>query len=281
MAAYFAALPTDRKGRIHFHEFFRDLHLAIRRHGNDLAAALEDLLGALDVVCFDEFHIHDPADGKFIARLLPALLDREIRVILTSNYQPQSLLPNPLFHDDFVPTIELIEQNLTIVCVNGPVDYRTISNHEAGFAAGLWVSPGSPEQVHHLGLNPPNSDERTILAPAGHPVHVRRAADDWLWIEFPDLCGRTTAPIDYLALARDFQKWVISNVPDLDTAGREPAQRFVNVIDVLYDRDVTPVFLATTPLDVLTNGAQLPVDIERIKSRLGQLGRIESDKAEF
>ena len=32
MATYFAAVPTDRKKRIHFHEFFRDLHLAIRRH---------------------------------------------------------------------------------------------------------------------------------------------------------------------------------------------------------------------------------------------------------
>lgn len=281
MAAYFAALPTVRKTRIHFHEFFRDLHLAIRRNGNDLEAALEDLLGALDVVCFDEFHVHDPADGKFIARLLPALLDREIRVILTSNYPPQSLLPNPLFHYDFAPTIELIERTLTIVAVDGPVDYRTHSSHEAGFAAGLWVSPGSPNQIEHLGLNPPSPDEHTTLAPAGHPVHVHRAAGEWLWIDFVDLCGRTTAPVDYLALARDFPKWVISDVPGLGTAGREPAQRFANVIDVLYDRDITPVFLATVPLEVLTTSAQLPVDFERVRSRLGQLSRIESGKTEF
>ncbi|RVW05677.1 cell division protein ZapE [Rhodococcus xishaensis] len=281
MATYFEALPTDRKRRIHFHEFFHDLHLAIRRNRNDLTAALGDLLGTLDVVCFDEFHVHDPADGKFIARLLPALLDRKIRVILTSNYPPQSLLPNPLFHDDFVPTIELIERTLTIVAVDGPVDYRTTSSHEAGFAAGLWVSPGSPKQVEQLGLNPPNPHEHMTLAPAGHPVYVRRAADGWLWIEFADLCGRTTAPADYLALARDFQKWVISNVPDLATAGREPAQRFANVIDVLYDRDVSPVFLATTPLDLLATGAHLPVDIERLRSRLGQLERLGPNTAEL
>ncbi|RVW00389.1 cell division protein ZapE [Rhodococcus spongiicola] len=281
MATYFAALPTSRKRRIHFHEFFGDLHLAIRRNGNDLSAALGDLLGALDVVCFDEFHVHDPADGKFIARLLPALLDREIRVILTSNYPPQSLLPNPLFHDDFVPTIELIERTLTIVAVDGPVDYRTISSHEAGFAAGFWVSPGSPSQVEHLGLSAPDPDERTTLAPAGHPVHVRRAADGWLWIEFTDLCGRTTAPVDYLALAGEFQKWVISDIPDLRTAGREPAQRFANAIDVLYDRDVTPVFLASTTLDFLTNGAHLPLDMGRIRSRLGQLSCIGPDAAEL
>lgn len=275
MATYFAALPTTRKMRVHFHEFFRDLHLAIRRHRNDLAAALDELLGGLEVVCFDEFHVHDPADGKFIARLLPALLERQIRIVLTSNYPPRSLLPNPLFHDDFVPTIELIEQSLTVVSVDGPLDYRTVSGHEVGFAAGWWIDSASPEQLTQLGLCPPRPDEYRELSPAGHPVHVRRATDACLWIDFADLCERTTAPVDYLALARDFRRWVIADVPDLRTAGREPAQRFANVVDVLYDRDVTPVFLSGTPLAALTDGAPLPVDIERIMSRLGQLRRLE------
>ncbi|WP_269784672.1 cell division protein ZapE [Gordonia metallireducens] len=280
MATYFAALPTKRKLRIHFHEFFRDLHLAIRRNNNDLPAALDDLLGDLDVVCFDEFHVHDPADGIFITRLMPALLDRKIQVILTSNYPPQSLLPNPLFHNDFVPTIELIERSLTVVTVDGPVDYRTTSDHAAGFAAGSWVTPGIPEQLERLGLHPPTPDEHQTLKPAGHSIHVRRAANGCMWIDFADLCEKTTAPVDYLAMARDFTKWVISGVPDLRTAGHEPAQRFANVIDVLYDRDVPTVFLATAPLDTLADGAQLPVDIERIKSRLGQLARIEPDTTE-
>ncbi|WP_068154316.1 cell division protein ZapE [Rhodococcus phenolicus] len=272
VSTYFAALPTDRKLRVHFHEFFRDLHLAVRRHRNDLAAALHDLLGGLDVVCFDEFHVHDPADGKFIARLLPALLERDIRVVLTSNYPPHALLPNPLFHDDFVPTIELIERSLRVITVDGPVDYRTTSGHEAGFAAGWWIPP---DRIDHLGLQVPAPDEHRTLSPAGHPVHADRALDGCLWIDFADLCEKTTAPVDYLALAEVFPRWTIGNIPDLRSAGREPAQRFANVVDVLYDRDVTTVFLATTPLDALTRGTRLPVDIDRILSRLGQLRRIE------
>nr|WP_280123313.1 cell division protein ZapE [Rhodococcus sp. ZPP] len=236
-------MPTDRKMRMHFHEFFRDLHLAIRRHGNDLAAALDELLGGLDLVCFDEFHVHDPADGRFIARLLPALLEREIRVILTSNYPPRSLLPNPLFHGDFVPTIELIEQALTIITIDGPVDYRASSSHEVGFAAGWWVTPGTAEQQARLGLRPPGSAERRTLTPAGNPVHVRRATGQSLWVDFADLCENTTAPVDYLALTQRFRQWVISDVPDLRASGREPAQRFANVVDVLYDRDITSIFL--------------------------------------
>lgn len=281
---YFAALPTDRKMRVHFHEFFRDLHVAIRKHDNDLGAALDDLLRGLECVCFDEFHVHDPADGRFLARLLPALLDRDVRVVLTSNYAPHSLLPNPLFHGDFVPTIELIERTMSVVRLDGPLDYRTLDHRTSsiltGFAAGWWVRPGDPEQVARLGLRPPDPGESTTLAPAGHPIHAKRAADGQLWIDFADLCEETTAPVDYLALARDFRHWVIDGVPDLRSTGREPAQRFANVVDVLYDRDVTPVFLAVSLTALagttgLTDTARLPVDIARVASRLGRLRRLE------
>ncbi|WP_407444507.1 cell division protein ZapE [Rhodococcus sp. (in: high G+C Gram-positive bacteria)] len=278
MATYFAATPTDRKRRVHFHEFFRDLHLAIRRHRSNLSAALDELLSDVDLLCFDEFHVHDPADGKFIARLMPALLDRHIRVVLTSNYPPRSLLPNPLFHDDFLPTIELIERSLTVVEIDGALDYRTMSRHGDGFAAGWWVTPGTAEQRARLGLRSPHPDERKILTPAGYPVHVRRVADHSLWFDFGELCGTSTAPVDYLALARRHSEWVIEGVPDLRTAGREPAQRFANLVDVLYDRDVTPFFLAATSVDVVADGARLPVDIARTVSRLGLLGNLRSER---
>ncbi|SQI34154.1 ATPase [Rhodococcus coprophilus] len=278
MATYFAAVPTDRKKRIHFHEFFRDLHLAIRRHRSNLSAALDELLSDVDLLCFDEFHVHDPADGKFIARLVPALLERRIRVVLTSNYPPWSLLPNPLFHDDFLPTIELIESSLTVVAIDGALDYRTTSRHEGGFAAGWWVTPGTAEQRAHLGLCPPDHGERTILVPAGHAVHARRVTEHSVWFDFGDLCGTTTAPADYLALATSHREWVIDEVPDLRTAGREAAQRFANLVDVLYDQDVTPVFLAATPVADLIAGARLRLDIARIASRLGQLGAVEAEE---
>lgn len=269
MSMYFDALPTHRKRRVHFHEFFRSLHPTIRRHRNNLPAALDELLDGVDVVCFDEFHVHDPADGKFLSRLLPALLHRGVTVILTSNYPPRALMPNPLFHEDFVPTIEVIEQHLTVVAVDGPVDYRTVSSHDTGFAAGSWIAPDSA-QPH------PQPDEAVTVTPAGHPIRLRRGAGDTLWIDFSDLCVDTTAPSDYLALTEKFRHWVISGIPDLRAAGREPSQRFANAVDVLYDRDITTTFISAVPLSEFTDGALLPHDIERIMSRLGLLDTLST-----
>lgn len=138
---YFSAYPGRNKLRVHFHEFFRDLHVELRRHRFDLDAALDHLIGRAELVCFDEFHVHDPADGTFVARLFPALLGRRTRLVLTSNYPPRDLLPNPLFHDGFVPTIELVERCATVVALDGPRDHRLGSDHAKGFASGIWPSP--------------------------------------------------------------------------------------------------------------------------------------------
>ncbi|EME18510.1 cell division protein ZapE [Rhodococcus triatomae] len=271
MATHFAALPTDRKRRVHFHEFFRDLHTAVRRHRYDLTAALDELLQNLDVVCFDEFHVHDPADGRFLARLLPALFDRKIRVVLTSNHPPHALMPNPLFHDTFLPTIELIERRLTVVGVDGAVDYRTRSDHRSGFAAGRWLFPGTPARARLAGLRPPGPADRVTLSTTGRSVTACRAFADELWIDFADICVRPTAPSDYLALTRSHRRWVVDGVPDLASAGAEPAQRFAGLVDVLYDRGVPTVFLARTPLHRLAVGDGMPVEVARLTSRLSEL----------
>ncbi|MCA1004603.1 cell division protein ZapE [Rhodococcus hoagii] len=271
MSTYFTALPTERKRRVHFHEFFHELHGEIRRHRNDLDAALDGLLDGVHVLCFDEFHVHDIADAKFVERLLPALFARHVSLVVTSNYPPHRLLPNPLFHETFLPTIELIEQSLEVVVVDGPRDYRTTSEHAAGFASGLWVTRGDADQLAGLGLEPPEPGERRTLAPCGHPIVALRAEPDCLWLDFADVCEDTTAPSDYLALTAQFDRWVVSGIPDLGHAEREPAQRFANLVDVLYDRDVPTVFVAARSLDSLASGERPPTDIDRILSRLGQL----------
>ncbi|NLG55981.1 MAG: cell division protein ZapE, partial [Rhodococcus sp.] len=266
------------KRRLHFHEFLVDLHAAIHANGSNLTAALDQLLGGLEVVCFDEFHVHDPADGIFIGRLVSALFDRSAAVVLTSNYPPTGLLPNPLFHDMFVPTIELIEQALMVVPVNGPLDYRTLrTERSTGFAAGHWVSPGHPTQLSDLGLHLPTADEQAVLRPAGHPIPALRVHPDCLWFAFADLCGGTTAPVDYLALADHFPHWVISGVEFSGAGAGEVAGRFSNLVDVLYDRDIRATFISYAPwLTVIKDAPRLPVDVDRISSRLTQLQRVVS-----
>ena len=272
MDTYFAAIPTDRKRRVHFHEFFLALHSAITQHRYDLRKGLDALLGDVRLLCFDEFHVHDIGDAKFLERLLPALLDRGVTLVVTSNQPPEGLLPNPLFHDAFLPTIALIEQTMLVLTVDGAQDYRTVSGrHETGFASGVWATPADPEQLAPLGLTRPRSDESRRLRPTGHPIEALRADADGVWFTFADLCGATTAPADYLALARSYRNWVVSDVPTLHDAGRDASQRFVNLVDVLYDHDIRVIFLADEHFFDVYEIDCPAADIARVMSRLRQL----------
>ncbi|WP_430331187.1 cell division protein ZapE [Rhodococcus sp. ACT016] len=272
MDTYFAAVPTDHKLRVHFHGFFLALHSSITKHRYDLRTGLDALLGDVRLLCFDEFHVHDIGDAKFLERLLPALLDRGVMLVVTSNHPPEALLPNPLFHDAFVPTIALIERTMTVVTVDGAQDYRTVTGpHDTGFAAGILATGGDPGQLERLGLTRPLPGESRLLRPSGHPIEALRTDPDCLWFRFADLCGATTAPADYLALARSYGNWVVSEVPTLQDAGRDASQRFVNLVDVLYDNDIPVVFLADEQFFEAT-GIDCPAaDIERVTSRLRQL----------
>ncbi|MFI6997305.1 cell division protein ZapE [Nocardia sp. NPDC050175] len=268
MDRFFAGVASDRKRRFHFHQFFVRLHEAVHASGS-IDKAVAALLGDARLVCFDEFHVHDIGDAMLIARMLDALFARHVALVVTSNYPPAELLPNPLFHDRFLPTIARITGNLDVISIDGPLDYRTTADRSlarrTGFAAGRYrIDPG----------------DRDTVRPDATWVHIgarklrARAADTTLTIEFASLCGTPTAPADYVELAQRFRRWVICDVPPLREVPPGWAMRFVNVVDVLYDADRELTVSARVSLADLTEGVQNVPDIARLASRLCELSQL-------
>ncbi|MDL9936452.1 cell division protein ZapE [Gordonia sp. ABSL1-1] len=258
---YTAALPAGIPLRLHWHEFTRDLHRCIRTAGS-LPAGLARLLGSHTVLCFDEFAVDDPADGIFVDRLFAAARAAHVRLVVTSNVRPRELMPNPLFHDGFAPTIHLIEREFTVAELDAGVDYRTEAHTSSGFSAGRWIV-GERETAdrradalgEHIDVN-------------GRRLRVLRADDDGLVVDFGELCGRPLGATDYLTLADRYRRWTVVGVTDLTDAGSEPAQRFLHLVDVLYDNDVETSFESRLPLEDFGRRDLLP---PRLLSRLGQL----------
>jgi cell division protein ZapE len=238
--SYFAAADTSAKKRVHFHSFFRDLHAAYFRHGFSIDAAIDDVLSTgstpAALLCFDEFHVHDIGDARLITRMLDALFARGVVLVVTSNYAPDELLPNPLFHPAFVPTIEKLKQCLDIVRVDGPVDYRASGASGSRFASGTWTVE-------------PVSGGRT----------------------FAELCCAARSTGDYLEMVQNAPQLTITDIPALASVDDFAAQRFANLVDVLYDRDVRTEFHSVVPLTEFAVGCT-GLDTDRLISRLSELG---------
>lgn len=261
---YFAAIPTDRKRRFHFHGFFRDLQAQIARRRAPLDRSLVRLLGGARAVLFDEFHVHDVADAVYLTAAVRGLIDHGILVLTTSNYAPEDLLPDPLFHDRFQPAIDLIRAELHVAHLRAGQDYRrTQAPDRSSFAAGAWRTRPDADQD--------GSD--VDLHAAGHTVRARAVDGETVVVTFGDLCDRPLGVAQYLALADRFRTIDLVAVPDLATVERAPLARFANLVDVLYDRGVALRVTSAAGPDRLLHAPEPPKDVGRAASRLATLAR--------
>ncbi|MGW2375157.1 cell division protein ZapE [Kitasatospora sp. NPDC001683] len=281
-------LATPRKRRLHFHDFFCRLHEGVAHHaenrtadGADGAAvdrAVDELLGDCRILVFDEFHAHDAGDAMLVARLLRTLLDRRITLITTSNYPPAGLMPDPLYHHLFEPTIRLIEERMDVLDVCGEVDFRQQPRPGGahGFAPGARLHPGDEASA---GLTPPRPSEAALVAAHHRELPARAVRDDHVWFGFRELCEGRTSVTDYLAVADRFPTIVLDDVPPLTDASTDGRRRFANLVDVCCDRDIRLVLIGADPLAGLPTGSTLMRDLDRTASRLALLRRPAQEAA--
>ncbi|MFW0795083.1 cell division protein ZapE [Gordonia sp. CPCC 205515] len=262
--AFFNAVPTSRKARVHFHSFFDDLHRRLhdrRDESQALQRAIDDVTGRSRLLLFDELHVHDPGDARLLTRLLDYFCKRRITVVVTSNYAPDSLLPNPIWHHVFEPGIALIKTHLDIFELTGTIDYRTVEHsHDRGFAAGEWTIAADSISA---------TSEPASLAVRDRRFPVLSVRPGQLVATFAQLCESPVSAIEYLQWARTYRHWVISEIPRFDDAHPEAQQRFINLVDILVETDVCVSFVSphrlTEFLSSATNGRP---DAFRMSSRM-------------
>ncbi|KAA0972849.1 cell division protein ZapE [Pseudomonas sp. ANT_H12B] len=274
---FFQAIPIEEKQRLHFHEFFAQLHQGMFRHRDQpdaLATTLDEQLRDCRVLCFDEFHVHDIGDAMLITRLFKALFRRDILLLVTSNYPPEGLLPNPLYHARFKPVIDLINARMRVMEVGGPHDYRSqVRTHaQQLFTQGQYVWPATAAQRRALKL--PENNAFAIALPVGtRHLHARHCDERTIGFAFGDLCEHPTAVMDYLELCRRFDHWIIDELPNIAECSTAAQQRFINLIDVLYDQDKHLILLGQRSLRESLGGDA--IDLARTRSRLGQLVEVK------
>jgi cell division protein ZapE len=269
---FFQAIPLAQKQRLHFHEFFAQLHQGMFNHREQpdaLASTLDEQLKDCRVLCFDEFHVHDIGDAMLITRLFKALFRRGILLLVTSNYPPEGLLPNPLYHARFKPVIDLINARMEVMEVGGPHDYRSQarSHTHQVFTQGQYVWPATVVQRQVLNL--PETGAALTLPVGTRHLPARYCEGRTVGFTFSDLCDQPTAVMDYLELCRRFDHWIIDELPSLNECSIAAQQRFINLIDVLYDQDKHLVLLGERSLRESLDGEA--IDLARTRSRLGQL----------
>jgi cell division protein ZapE len=272
------ALAPCAKRRIHFHEFLREIRQRQMREapasGDMLILATKRWLAGIELLCFDEFHVHDIADAFLVGRFLDTALALGVRVVLTSNYSPEDLLPNAQFHERFRPTIERIKRDFKTIHFGGARDYRCTGESPD---ARRFLTPLDGETAQHLtqvfqhaeGISTP--PQASVIEVAGRTLRAHAAGKTLLWAGFDALCVASRSHLDYLELADRWQGSIIDHLHVDDLSAPNTLQRFIWLVDIFYDRKHLLLIASDRPLAAAIRELEGAHDLSRTLSRLAEM----------
>ena len=283
MDSLYLTLPLERKRRVHFHHFMRDVHRemqTLRGTQDPLDAVAERIATRYRLICFDEFHVNDVADAMILGRLLQKTMERGVVYCMTSNYHPDELYMNGLKREDFLATIALIKDRLDIVNVDSGLDYRLRGRADVR----VYHTPSGPEADAALMATFKRiadvEAEYHELDVEGRVIPYRHRAGGVVWFDFSVLCGHGRSQLDYLDLAKRFHTVIVSDVPCFALDNPDALRRFTLLVDVFYESKVKLILSARATIDQLLLVDQVSVD-SRLKAMVFEFARTLSRLTEM
>lgn len=275
MDAFYESLPFSRKMRTHFHRFMLEVHERRRQYANvsdPIGRVAEEFAKKIRVLCFDEFFISDIADAMILGRLMEVLFQQGVTLIATSNIAPDGLYKDGLQRQNFLPAIALLKKSVSVINVDGDVDYRLRSLT----LAEIYHSPCDAQAEKNLAryfaeIAPEPGLANAELLIHGRVIHSRRLADGVGWFDFNALCEGPRGNADYVEIARTHHTVLLSRVPQMTADMEDAARRFINLVDEFYDRAVKLIIAAEPAQTGLYAGHKLRFEFQRTLSRLQEM----------
>ncbi|WP_183960717.1 cell division protein ZapE [Chiayiivirga flava] len=269
---FFEHLALEEKRRVHFHRFMGEVHARIRalgEHADPLARIAAEYAREARVLCLDEFFVSDIGDAMLLARMLDQLFARGVTLLTTSNTPPRELYRDGLQRASFVPAIDLIERHCTVHEMRSTQDYRLRAlTHAPVYHAPLGAGADAALQSIYERLTCDTAHTADTLTINARAIPVIDHAEGAVWFEFAALCEGPRSVADYIEIARHFHTVLLAHVPLFDRMNEDAAQRFVLLVDELYDRNVNLIVSAAAGPTALYGGRRLVHEFRRTESRL-------------
>jgi cell division protein ZapE len=284
MDSFYHCLPLERKRRVHFHDFMRDVHRELEElkgQEDPLKALAGRIARRSRLICFDEFHVNDIADAMILSRLLGRCMELGVVFCMTSNYPPDQLYRDGLKRENFLPAIELIKSRMDVLQVDGGVDYRLRALEQAK----VYLTPLGPETDRALmdafhKIAEFEEEDEDALEVEGRTIPYLHRAGGVVWFDFKALCGWGRSQHDYLDIAERFHTVIVSSVPRMGLELADEARRFTLMVDVFYDNKVKLVMSAESGPDDLLKREEGVKDA-RIRAMMFEFDRTASRLTEM
>jgi len=274
MDNFYHSLPFVEKRRVHFHRFIKDVHAQLSKlpkSPDPLEVIALSLAQEIRILCLDEFHVTDVTDAMILAGLLNAIFKNGISLVTTSNIAPDRLYLNGQQRQRFLPTITLLNKHTHIFHLDGDSDYRIqlITDKQNYLIINKLSINEITNQFNQL-MDQQN-DQTHAIQLNHRSIHPIKHTPQMAWFEFNELCNTPRSSSDYIELSKNFSSILLSNVPQMHDGQNDVAQRFIQLIDALYDNRVKLMISAFAAPGELYIGNRLKFSFTRTISRLHEM----------
>ena len=271
-----AAVPDVGTRRIHFHAFLQEIHAkvhaALRAGSRD--AITETIAGfatELRLLALDEMDVSDIADAMLVDRVFRHLVAQGTLIVTTSNRPPEQLYRDGLKRELFMPFIQMLRDGLTVIHLQGSQDWRRLSiNGRTAYFAPL--DDQTAQNFDNLWYEMIETPAKpAVITSAGRQIRLGMASGSAFRVNFGNLCEAPLGAGDYLELVRHYNVVFLDNVPVLGPAQRDPARRFVMLVDAVYEAKVALILRAEAGAEDIIDASLGYLGKDRLTSRLAEI----------
>jgi len=270
-------LNHPRVLKTHFNKFMVDIHNKLHKlknESNPLPKIVKTFKKDFDIIFFDEFQITNIADAMILGKLLEQFFSNNIFIITTSNVKPDDLYLGGLQRDQFLPYIENIKDNTLVYSLNSGKDYRELylNKQNRFFIVKDPQTKKNFNQVLFTVLSGKQFATKEIEI-KGRKLIIDNYVSGVAKFDFKDLCFQTYGSEDYIEICKITKIFFIENIPNFTDELINEQYRFINLIDIIYDNQLSLVATASVPINQITSSVKLAKVFQRTLSRLGELTR--------
>ena len=280
---YFFNQVDEKKLRQHFNEFMLNFHDFVheqkeKNEENVINQFVKNLKSKASLIYFDEFQVTNIVDAMILGKLFDQIFKEDIKIMVTSNIKISELYKDGLQRDQFKPFIKIMEDQSIEHELKIEDDYRKSNNNQKQ----RYFYPLNQEINFKI-----NKFFRTITKDKkqssmkvnvkGRDFIIEKYYDGIIRFNFNELCDQNLGAEDYLEIIKNCKFIVIDQIPQFNDTNSNQQQRFITLLDVIYDKNIPIAVTTNQNLDEFTSSRLLEKPFKRTISRLYELTSKENN----
>ena len=270
----------EKKLRLHFNEFMITFHDFIFQNKNQdkkngIDSFVKDLNKKADIIYFDEFQVTNIVDAMILGKLFQRIFEEKIKVIFSSNITIEDLYMDGLQRDQFIPFIKILKKNCTQKELLIDEDYRLSKNiNLERFLSPINEHTNFVFNKFFRKLTKNKKKSLKVLEIKGRNLVIKNFYERVIKFDFSELCDRNLGSEDYTSITNNCDFIFINNLPNFNEENSNQQQRFITLIDIIYEKKIPLMITSDVDLDSIESAQSVIKPFKRTISRLYELTSI-------